>query len=238
MESEEPKALSLLCGKSFLERILNTVYSLNLSIKPVIVVGYKKERIFEEFGDNHNYAEQLEILGTGHAVLSAKNHTHKDHKTVFVISGDQPLISPNTIKDIINTHNNENSIVTIGTILLSDFDDWRSSAYTNYGRIIRDENGGVLSITEFKDANEEERKIKEVNPAIYAFDAEWLWNNINNLKNLNAQGEYYLTDLVKMAQEQKKKIVAIPVSNIMEIFQPNSKKELEQLEEICLKENL
>ena len=104
----------------------------------------------------------------------------------------------------------------------------------HFGRIIKGVNGSVKKIIEFKDATEEERNIKELNLALYAFDAKWLWENINKLENKNTQGEYYLTDLVKIAFEQNQKIESVPVSNIIEGIHPNSKEELQLLEKLSI----
>jgi len=182
MESDDPKPLAKLNGKPFLSYVLDAVKEINIPIKPVIVVGYKKERIFEVFGKDYNYAIQEEPLGTGHAVMSAKYKTDPSHKIVVVLSADQPMLSKETIEKVIETHKKSNAKITLGTVILPDFLDWREGAY-HLGRIIRDKNNKVVGITEYKDATEEERQIKEINPAIYAFEAEWLWENIKNLKN-------------------------------------------------------
>ncbi len=234
MKSEEPKALLLYKGKPFIQHVLDKVFDLGLKTKPIIVVGYKKERIKEALGKDFEYAEQALQLGTGHAVLSAKNAIGKDCKTILVLSVDQLEVSKNTIQKILDVHQKNNPVITIGTIVVPDFNDWRIGMYKHFGRIIRKDDGTVQKNVEFKDANEKEKNVKELNMALYAFDSNWLWKNINKIENKNAQGEYYLTDLIQIASEQNKKIEAVPTLNIVEAIHPNSKEELEILEKLAL----
>jgi len=231
MKSDIPKALTPFRGKTFLEHILDTVKKLNPEIKPIIVVGHKKELIKEALGKSYIYAEQNEQLGTGHAVMSARNAIEPQHEIVIVLSADQPLVSKETLEKIIEKHLEKKPTITIGTVIVPDFEDWRMGL-NHFGRIIRGSNGLVKKIVEFKDANNKEKEIKELNPALYAFDANWLWNNIDKLKNNNTQTEYLLTDLIKIACEQNKKIEALPIVNIIEALQPNCQEELETLERI------
>ena len=233
MKSDEPKALVMLRNKPFIRHILDTVSTLPLEIPPVIVVGHKKERVKEVLGNNYLYAEQKELLGTGHAVASAKESVHPAHRTVLVLSADQPLISKETIERLLEKHHEKKPTITIATALLPDFEEWRSSL-RHFGRIVRGEDGVVEGIVEFKDATEKEKMIKEVNSAVYAFDADWLWENIGLIKNENVKREYYLTDLIKIAHEQNKKIEAVKVANILEGLQPNSKEELKLLEKFAV----
>jgi bifunctional UDP-N-acetylglucosamine pyrophosphorylase/glucosamine-1-phosphate N-acetyltransferase len=233
MKSDEPKALAIFKGKPFIIHILNTIDKLNPKIKPIIVIGYKKERIEEVLGENHIYAEQHEQLGTGHAVMSAKKAINSSHEMVIVISADQPLVSEKTLEHIIQKHSEKKPTITIGTVTIPDFNDWRTGLY-HFGRIVRGSDGLIKKIVEFKDANEKEREVKELNPALYAFNADWLWSNINKIRNENAQKEYLLTDLIKIAFDQGKKIETIQVANIIEALQPNSKEELEILEKLVV----
>ena len=229
MKSDEPKALITFKNKPFIQHILDTISTLHLPIQPVIVVGHKKERIKEILGNEYVYAEQSEPLGTGHAVASARNSVQPGHKTVLVLSSDQPLISKTTIERLLLKHSEKKPTITLATALMPDFEEWRSSL-RHFGRIVRRADGSVEEIVEFKDATEKEKMIKELNPAVYAFDSDWLWKNIGLIKNENAQKEYYLTDLIKMAREQNKRIEAVPLADLIEALQPNSREELKILE--------
>ncbi|MES2315718.1 MAG: NTP transferase domain-containing protein [Patescibacteria group bacterium] len=233
MKSEEPKALALYKGKYFLQHILDIAAGLGLINKPIIVVGYKKEKVVETFGPDYIYAEQKEQKGTGHAVASAVHLLKKDASITLILFTDQIAISHETIQKILTTHLEKKPILTMATIVVPDYKDWRVSM-NHFGRIIRDTAGEVSKIVEFKDASEEERLVKEVNPSLYAFDTNWLIENIDKLKNENAQGEYYLTDLIMMAHDQKKKIEIVPITDIREGIHPNSKEELEILERLSV----
>jgi bifunctional UDP-N-acetylglucosamine pyrophosphorylase/glucosamine-1-phosphate N-acetyltransferase len=233
MKSEGPKALTLFKNKPFLEHILETIETLRLPAKPIIVVGYKKEQILEVIGDAYTYAHQDEQLGTGHAVMSAKQTVDPKSTTIVVISADQPLISKETILKIITTHLEEKPVITLAIAALPDFMDWRRGM-ERFGRIIRDKNGELKNMVEYKDATDEEKDITEVNAAVYAFDSAWLWNNIHKLNRENVQGEYYITDLIRLACNQGEKIKTVPVANLLEMLQPNSKEELEILEKLAV----
>jgi bifunctional UDP-N-acetylglucosamine pyrophosphorylase/glucosamine-1-phosphate N-acetyltransferase len=234
MMSEDPKALSMLKGKPFLGHILETVQSLHLPLHPVVVVGYKKERIFEVIGEDKNYAHQEEQLGTGHAVMITKEHLHELAQNILVLYADQPLVSKETIQKLINKHLATNATLTMATLKLSDFSDWKKVFYTNFSRIVRDAEGRILKSVEVKDASEAEKEIKEINPCYFVFKAQWLWEKLRVLKNENAQKEYYLTDLVKMAVDEKENIESVDIKNPIEALGANSKEELEMLERLAL----
>lgn len=234
MKSEEPKALTLLKGKPFLLHLLDTIKQLKFNIKPIIVVGHKKERIQEVLGEDYIYAEQKEQLGTGHAVMSARDAITSPHDMVLVLSSDQPLVSRETLENLFAMHLEKKPTITIGTAVVPDYEDWRIGLYSNFGRIIREESGRVKKMVEFKNTTDEEKKVKEVNPALYIFDANWLWENIDKIELNPVRKEYLLTDLIQIAFSQNKSIEAVPVANIIEALQPNSKEELEILEKLIV----
>jgi bifunctional UDP-N-acetylglucosamine pyrophosphorylase / glucosamine-1-phosphate N-acetyltransferase len=234
MQSELPKALTPLNGKAFLAHILETLRNLSPLIKPIIVIGHNGEMIREALGKEQRYAIQEEQLGTGHAVMCAEPLSGREADTVLVLLADQPLVSQDTLQEIINVHKEKRATVTIATIMVPDLTDWREGL-TKFGRIVRDRDSKIINIIEYKDASEAEKETLELNLAIYAFDAKWLWENIHSLKNTNAQGEYYLTDMVKIACEQGRNIETVAVKNGIEAIHPNSKEELELLEKLMVK---
>lgn len=238
MESDKPKALTFLSGKPFLGHIVNTVFNLDLKHKPIVVVGYKKEDIYEYLHykkDEFKFVEQKEQLGTGHAVLQTKNSTDTHVKTIVVLYADHPLISKDTIEKLIKTQQDLDAKIVVAPTNLSDFEGWRK-AFLKWGRFKRDGNGKLIGIVEYKDATEEEKNITEVNPGYFAFDKDWMEKHLENLKNDNAGMEYYLTDLLKIAFEEKMEIGSLSIPP-EEALGANSKEELEILENLYKEKN-
>lgn len=231
MKSELPKALALLRGKHMVKHLLESVQKTNLDKKPIVVVGYERELVMKELGDEYEYVIQEEQLGTGHAVMVVKE-TCKNAENIIVISGDQPFLKPETIKKIWDQHLASGATLTIATTVLPDFLDWRR-AFLTYGRIIRKD--GKIIDKEIRDCAKEELEIKEVNVSCYAFKSNWLWNNLKKLdRNKNSQKEYQLTDLWQIASESNEKIEDVQI-DAEETLGVNSKEELEILEELMIK---
>lgn len=218
-----PKVMFPMAGKPIIYHSVKLIKDAGIN-KVVLVVGYKKELIEEYLSNQVEYVTQEEQLGTGHAVSTAKELLQGKTDAVIVFYGDNPLYKPETVKELISIFENEKpTIAMLSAVSENPF---------GYGRIIRDKNGEVLGIKEHKDCNEEELTIKEWNPGFYVFDSEWLWSNINKLDSNNAQKEYLLTDLIKIAKGQDKKIIAIPVSEESEAFGINTEEQLKEAEAV------
>ncbi len=227
MQSELPKVLLQVKGKSMVSMLLKNVQDSKVDERPVIIVGQKKEQVMAELGDKYDYAIQDEQLGTGHAVMCAKDYL-KNAEQVIVLYGDQPFTSAKTIRELTHIHSKSSKNITMATVRVLDFLDWRA-CFANFSRVIRGQNGKIIKTVENKDATEEEKKITEVNPCYFCFDADWLWENLEKVKNNNTQKEYYLTDLIKIATEEKIEIESIEIDP-HEALGANSKEELEVLE--------
>jgi bifunctional UDP-N-acetylglucosamine pyrophosphorylase/glucosamine-1-phosphate N-acetyltransferase len=232
MKSELPKVLMKFNGKTLIKHILEKVRVSGVDQKPVIIVGYKKKLVKKELGNEYEYINQEKQLGTGHAVMIAEQVLRKNANHIVVLYGDHPLITPKTIKKLVSKHLASKTKITMATFLVPDFTNWRSVFYKNFSRIVRDEKGKIEKDVQFKDANDEEKKLLELNPCYFCFQADWLWKNLKKLNRNNAQKEYYLTDLVKIAMQEKNSIESINV-NPLEALGVNSKEELEILEKLA-----
>lgn len=192
---DKPKVLSPLGDSTIIEHLLN---NLQLPSKPLVIVGYEQQQVRDTLGDQVIYVEQTEQLGTGHAALQAKPVIDDDTDIVIILNGDQPFADQVMIDRLVREHENAGCVITMGTIKVEDYNDWRQGFYS-YGRIVRGENNKILKITEQRDANKDELAILEVNPSIFAFSKDWLWQQLEDLNTNNSQSEYYLTDVIEAA---------------------------------------
>jgi len=193
MKSALPKVLHPVAGRPMVLEVLATAQRLN-PLNCVIVIGHGAEKVRETVGEAALFAFQAQRLGTGHAVMQARDAVQDSGaNTVLVLYGDTPLTKAETLQHAIQLHQSRQAAVTLLSFLPDDS--------TGYGRIIRDQEGVVKGIIEHKDATEEQRAIKESNSGIMLFDGPWLWENLDKV-TLSPQGEYYLTDMPGIAVAQ------------------------------------
>lgn len=212
MNSDIPKVLIPVNGKSLVERLLTNVVP--VCPAPCIVVGYKGEEVVRGTGNQYRYIWQREQLGTGHAMMAAKKELAGEHiQNLVVLLGDHPLISSDTVRSLAETRERENATIVMGTVTAPSYEG-DFGIFANFGRVLRGTGGDVEGIVEVKDATPEQREIKEVNLSFYCFEPLWFFANIDSLTNANKAGEYYLTDMVHMAFSQGKKIVSLAIDPI------------------------
>jgi bifunctional UDP-N-acetylglucosamine pyrophosphorylase/glucosamine-1-phosphate N-acetyltransferase len=215
MKSKYPKVVHKILGKP----MINWVVDLGKKFGEVgVVVGHKAEVVKSYLpADVKTYFQEPQ-LGTGHAVMCAKEFISLSDD-VLILYGDVPLLKEETIQRLLETHTNARADVTVLTFIVDD--------PTDYGRIVRE--NGKIRIVEHKDANEEQLRIKEVNSGIYVFSGKFLLDNIDKLSNNNAQGEYYLTDLIGMANNVETVLLNDPV----QVFGVNDRVQLSRLEVVA-----
>lgn len=223
MKSNKSKLVHKIYGKELVKRVVETAEKSD--IKDIIaVVGYKKEEVQRVLGDTVKYAYQEEMLGTGHAVLQAEEYLEGRKGKVVVLNGDVPIIRPETIKKLIEKSIKNKEYATVLTAIYNN--------PTGYGRIIRDDGGNVKEIVEEKDLSEEQKSNKEINAGIYCFDIDELLKALKELKPNNAQGELYLTDVVKIMNDKGLKTGAVIVKDNTEILGVNDRMQLELLTKV------
>jgi len=221
MKSSLPKVMHSIMGKPILEYIFETALSLNPD-RIIMLIGNGSQKVQEHFlKSGCSFAFQKNQLGTGDAVKSALEFMEKD-SSVLILSGDVPLISSSTLNKMFDFHSTSRNIITMLTMKLED--------PFGYGRIVKDKTGNVERIVEHKDADEETRKIDEVNAGIYVMNADFLLKYVPTIKNNNIQKEYYLTDLINMAYSKKMSVKTILVDDENEVKGINTRKQLSEIE--------
>jgi bifunctional UDP-N-acetylglucosamine pyrophosphorylase / glucosamine-1-phosphate N-acetyltransferase len=171
-------------------------------LPPVIVVGYGKESVIALLGERVQYAEQEQLLGTGHAVMHAENALRGKSDAVLVFYADMPLLQAETLHNLINLFADERRR---GAPALAMLTIERSDSQ-GFGRVVRNVEGEVQAIVEEVDCTPDQKRITELNPGIYCFDADWLWANLARIP-VSRKGEYYLTDMVGIAVAQGRRVV-------------------------------
>ncbi len=227
MKSKTPKVLHEILGVPMLEYVVNS--SKNSDVEKVcVIIGHKAEKIKEKFSNEEiSFREQPmgedKPYGTGYAVKQAIND-FEDDDTVIILNGDTPLIREQTLNGFLQFHEQGNFSCTI---LTADLDN-----PTGYGRIVRDDNAKIVKIVEQKDASEKEKLIREINSGIFAFNGGDLKNALGELKSDNAQGELYLTDVIKTLVLNNRKIGGFKLRDKREILGVNSRDDLSVCAEI------
>ena len=220
MKSKKSKVVQKIYGKELVKRVVELAKKIGTD-EVIAVVGHQREQVMEVLGDNVQYAFQEELLGTGHAVMQAEAFLKGKTGKVVVLNGDVPIIRPETLKNFIekSVSNKE-----FATVLTAEYEN-----PTGYGRIIRDVGGNIKEIVEEKDANVLQKEIKEINAGIYCFDIKELLLALKKIKTNNAQGEYYLTDVIKIMNEKGLRTGALIVEDNTEILGVNDRAQLELL---------
>ncbi|HBM80772.1 MAG: bifunctional UDP-N-acetylglucosamine diphosphorylase/glucosamine-1-phosphate N-acetyltransferase GlmU [Clostridiales bacterium] len=217
MKSKHSKVSHKICGKPMVQYVVNSVKGAMID-DVAVVVGHRAEEVKGCIKGDVTFVLQEKQAGTGHAVMCCEQFLEGKKGTTLVLYGDTPLISKDTIKDLVAFHNENNFS---STVLTANFKD-----PAGYGRIVRDTSGNIQRIIEDKDATEKEREIKEINSGIYCFDTEELIDALKQLHNDNSQGEYYLTDTLGIIKRKGLKVGAFLVKDSDEVVGINSRIQL------------
>ncbi|SDD66935.1 bifunctional UDP-N-acetylglucosamine pyrophosphorylase / Glucosamine-1-phosphate N-acetyltransferase [Terribacillus halophilus] len=223
MKSKLYKVLHPVMGKPMVQHVTDQLNSLQLD-KLITIVGHGAEDVKAQLGDASEYALQEEQLGTGHAVLQAETFLQDKEGVTVVLSGDTPLITGNTIQALLDHHEQQGASATVLTAKALD--------PAGYGRVIRSDVGEVLRIVEHKDANAEELLVDEINTGTYCFDNKLLFQALHNVSNDNAQGEYYLPDVLELLKKDNKLVTAYQTPDFDETMGVNDRVALSQAERI------
>lgn len=227
MHTDLPKCAYPFLGKPMVSYIIKSLKQANVS-EIITVVGYKKEEVIKCLDKDIKVAIQEEQLGTGHAVKCAKSALSSLDGLTLIFPGDMPLIDSETINSLVETHIKANNTLTVVTTILDDA--------MKYGRIYREKNGNIKKIVEFKDCTPEQLEIKEINSGLFCVDTKVLFEALDEVKNLNNQHEYYLTDIVEIIGRDHK-VDSVVVKDGFILTGINDIDTLEKAERIYLEKN-
>lgn len=223
MKSRLPKVLHGVCGKPMLSHVVSAASDAGVD-RNIVVIGHGAEMVREQIGSGVEWVEQLEQLGTGHAVMQAESSLADFKGNVLILCGDTPLITTETLTKLMQDHASAGNAATVLTAIMDD--------PTGYGRIVRDGAGNVQEIVEHKDASADQIQIREINTGIYCFDAARLFSGLKQVSPANAQGEYYLTDVLAILRREGQKIGAVVVNDPQETMGINNRVQLAEAEKI------
>jgi len=218
MRSDLPKVLHDLYGKSVIRHSIDNVREPGID-DVIVVVGYGRDRVMEHLGEGLRFAVQEEQLGTGHAVLHALALLGEAAGPVVVCYGDMPFVRPATFRALIDAQAQQGVAGAILTMELENPPD--------FGRVVRDEHGRVKGVVEVKDCTPEELAIKEFNVGVYCFGVEALRWALPRLSDDNAQGEFYLTDVVQVLVEGGRRVETLRTESVEETLGINDPADLE-----------
>ena len=217
MRSKYPKVLHKVGGKPMLQHVIDAATAAGCDEK-VVIVGHEAELVEAMVGDQGKIALQAEQLGTGHAVMQTAEALQGFTGTALILCGDTPLLDGEELKKFCEAHKASGAAATVLTAIMDD--------PFGYGRIIRDADGNVQGIVEQKDATEAQKAIKEINTGIYCMECPLMFDILATLTNNNAQGEYYLTDVLEKLNAAGKKVGGVITEDSDMVMGINSRKQL------------
>ena len=221
MKTNIPKVLTPVLGEPMLGYVLDSLKECGVD-RLICVVGHMGEQVTDFVGNRGEITWQKERLGTGHAVKCALPLLQDFQGEVIVTCGDAPLVTWTCFRNLITARRRSRSACVVATMELPE--------PKHYGRITRDRDGNVMGIVEFKDANDKQRAIREVNSGTYCFQSDWLHDSVGKLKSDNAQGEYYLTDTIAHLLEDGRRVTGHLVEDPNEFLGINDALDLSLVE--------
>lgn len=232
LHSEEqvlPKVLRQANGKALLDYVLQATDFIPQE-DTILVVGYKSAMVRDHVEGAYRFAEQVQQLGTGHAVKTTETELKDFRGSILVVYGDMPVFSPETYQALIRIHKESQAAATLLTAVLKNPPD--------YGRILRDAENKIVDIREVRDCTADQLLIQELNSGVYVFDSQSLFAVLHELKNDNVQGEFYLTDVPKLLLARGETVASHTLFESEEVYGVNTLEELHFVEKLLRKRGI